>query len=176
MPNTHMASSRTKKHILNSYSYLLIKKDFQKITISDILTEANISKGTFYKYFQDKYDLSLQAYKAFFNNIKENVLSKNPFAQTYEYAQFINEYKIFYTALMKIDDGVLCFKEMFRDDLKKFYFENIQKVDIEADIYANQLSWMFSYLSSLNRKIEVEDIKQYQTVTENFSVHLKSAI
>lgn len=38
---------------------LMTQKDLKDITVQDIIDEAEISRSMFYKYFQDKYDLSL---------------------------------------------------------------------------------------------------------------------
>ncbi len=172
MEKTHMASFRTKNYILNSFSSLLVMKDFSKITITDILNEAGISKGTFYKYFQDKYDLSMQVYRSFFEKLEENILSKSISGQTDDYCDFFNDNKIYYEAMMKIDDGVLCLRDIFKEDLKKYYIENIENNNVEADLYANQTIWIFSYFCSLNRKIEREDVEQYFSISRNFSLNI----
>ncbi len=172
MEKSHTASLRTKNYILNSFSNLLVMKEFPKITITDILNEADISKGTFYKYFQDKYDLSMQVYRSFYERLEETILSRNLSAQMDGYCDFFNENKMYYESLMKIDDGVLCLKDLFKEDLKKYYIENIQNNDVEADLYAHQILWVFSYFTSLNRKIEREDVEQYFSISRNFSLNL----
>ena len=45
---------------------LFTGKGFAKTTVSDIVNQAGLAKGTFYLYFKDKYDLrdKLIAYKA----------------------------------------------------------------------------------------------------------------
>lgn len=48
---------RTKTSILEAMISLLEKKSFDKITVKDICSYANISRGGFYLHYEDKYDL-----------------------------------------------------------------------------------------------------------------------
>lgn len=51
-------NKRQKKEALLSTAYrLFTQKGFNSTTISDIVDEAGVAKGTFYLYFKDKYDL-----------------------------------------------------------------------------------------------------------------------
>lgn len=52
-----MSSANTKEAIAQSFKKLMEKKSFDKITISDISSEAKINRQTFYYHFQDKYEL-----------------------------------------------------------------------------------------------------------------------
>lgn len=52
--------NQTKLLIMHIYRKLLEQGRFEKISISDIVKEAGISRATFYRYFQDKYDLFFQ--------------------------------------------------------------------------------------------------------------------
>jgi AcrR family transcriptional regulator len=49
---------KTKKYIEKSFIYLLRQKDFNKITVQDILDRALINRSTFYKHYTDKYELA----------------------------------------------------------------------------------------------------------------------
>lgn len=55
-----------KNSLLQTAFELFTGKGFAKTTISDIVNQAGLAKGTFYLYFKDKYDLQnkLVAYKA----------------------------------------------------------------------------------------------------------------
>jgi len=48
---------RTRQILLDAVKTLLEKHQFDDITVQDILNEAGVSRGTFYKYFTDKYDI-----------------------------------------------------------------------------------------------------------------------
>jgi len=49
--------SRSKERIIRAAFALFEEKSFNKITITEILDRAYVSRGTFYKYFSDKYEL-----------------------------------------------------------------------------------------------------------------------
>jgi AcrR family transcriptional regulator len=55
-----------KESLLNTAFSLFTSKGFQNTSISDIVTNAGVAKGTFYLYFTDKYDIrnKLIAHKA----------------------------------------------------------------------------------------------------------------
>lgn len=57
---------RKKQLLLDSSFELFMKKGWLETTISDIVKQANVAKGTFYLYFKDKYDIrnNLISYKA----------------------------------------------------------------------------------------------------------------
>lgn len=50
----------TKEIIQTCFLKLLDKKTIDKITVRELCTEANVHRGTFYRYYEDMYDLSAQ--------------------------------------------------------------------------------------------------------------------
>ena len=50
---------RTKKLLRQALTRLMQQKDFQSITVTDVVREADINRGTFYAHYRDVYDLSL---------------------------------------------------------------------------------------------------------------------
>lgn len=57
-----MAHNYSKDSLLNAMFNCLSKKRIEKIQLSELLKEADVSKSTFYRYFRDKYDLMNQCY------------------------------------------------------------------------------------------------------------------
>ena len=49
--------NQTRETILSAFISLLQEKSFSKVTVGDIAEKANINRGTFYKYYKDKYQL-----------------------------------------------------------------------------------------------------------------------
>lgn len=62
---------KTKKSIENGFIWLLKKYTIEKITIQQIADEADINRATFYKYYQDKYELLNNLENKEINRIKE---------------------------------------------------------------------------------------------------------
>lgn len=50
-------SNYTKRSIADGFKNLMIRKPFEKITISDITSSCGLNRQTFYYHFQDKYEL-----------------------------------------------------------------------------------------------------------------------
>ncbi|QNQ84335.1 TetR/AcrR family transcriptional regulator [Lactobacillus sp. PV037] len=49
---------RTQLDLIRTMESLLNRKKFEDITINDICSNALITRGTFYRYFKDKYELT----------------------------------------------------------------------------------------------------------------------
>lgn len=55
----HKNASRSRYLIKHAYGELLNEKNPEKITVTDIVERANISRGTFYAHYLDVYDLNM---------------------------------------------------------------------------------------------------------------------
>jgi AcrR family transcriptional regulator len=55
--NTDWRIIRTKRVIKIAFSELIEEKGFEGVKIKDLLTKANITRGTFYSHYDDKFDL-----------------------------------------------------------------------------------------------------------------------
>ena len=67
--SSHKNASRSRRLIKQAFGELLNEKDLTKITVTDIVERANISRGTFYAHYLDVYDL----YTAIQNNVLETM-------------------------------------------------------------------------------------------------------
>lgn len=63
----------TKKIIREEFLDLLLEKDITKVTVTDIAEAADINRGTFYKYYQNPYDLLQHIEKEFINEILDTI-------------------------------------------------------------------------------------------------------
>ena len=54
---------RTRKNIISAFNTLIKTHNIEKITVEMILKEADVSKATFYRYFNDKYEVMNSNYK-----------------------------------------------------------------------------------------------------------------
>ena len=55
--SSHKNAARSRLLIKTAFAELLNEKDINKITVTDIVDRANISRGTFYAHYLDVYDL-----------------------------------------------------------------------------------------------------------------------
>ncbi|MBS6509226.1 MAG: TetR/AcrR family transcriptional regulator [Paraclostridium bifermentans] len=64
---------KTNNNIRNTFVQLLNEKDFNSITVKDILDRALINRSTFYKYYTDKYNLAEVITQVFLNKFRNFV-------------------------------------------------------------------------------------------------------
>ena len=57
MSKVQTNKQQKKDSLFNTAFTLFTEKGLNKTTISDIVNDAGVAKGTFYLYFKDKYDL-----------------------------------------------------------------------------------------------------------------------
>ena len=67
--STHKNAVRSRQMIKKAFAEMLNEKDITKITVTDVVEKAGISRGTFYAHYMDIYDL----YNAIQNNMMEAV-------------------------------------------------------------------------------------------------------
>ncbi|MEW9672908.1 TetR/AcrR family transcriptional regulator [Ammoniphilus sp. 3BR4] len=63
MTQRQVRAKQTKKKILDTALSLLNKKHFNDITVDEIVTLSNTSKGAFYTHFKSKYEILLEKFK-----------------------------------------------------------------------------------------------------------------
>ncbi|TPR43913.1 TetR/AcrR family transcriptional regulator [Apilactobacillus micheneri] len=67
MANYEAKRQQTRQIIINSMIMIAEAKGLEKVTVSDIIKNANINRSTFYRYFEDKF--------ALINFIESNILN-----------------------------------------------------------------------------------------------------
>lgn len=65
LTNRQLQATQTREHLFNSALELFKEKNYEDVTISDISAYAQISVGSFYRYYKSKEDLIMQAYLDF---------------------------------------------------------------------------------------------------------------
>lgn len=81
---------RTRKTILQTFWTLLLEKKFEELLVNDICEKAMITRATFYKYFQDKYQLADFALSDLHKRIFDVQLEKVKFKSAKElYMKFV---------------------------------------------------------------------------------------
>lgn len=64
-------SENTKRHIVSSFLLLMEEKPWDRISVIEICRKADITRGTFYQYFGDIYDLVEQLEHSLLADLKE---------------------------------------------------------------------------------------------------------
>lgn len=75
-----LKSEQTKARIIDVFLNLIHEKKWDKISVKEICSHATITRGTFYQYFNDIYDLMEQIEEPLLSKIRKNYkqLSHNP--------------------------------------------------------------------------------------------------
>lgn len=69
---------KTRDDIRNAFISLLKEKSFDEITVKDIAEKANINRATFYKHYEDKYDLISYLEEEIIERIKQIIEASSP--------------------------------------------------------------------------------------------------
>lgn len=126
-------SRKTQKLIFDTFTGLLHKKDFAKISIKDITDQADVNRSTFYIHFEDKYDL-LNKYLAFqtldFSSYAVQIHANIPQEKIQELMTLIFSY---------FDSKHELFEILFNNENEKYFLPPFQ-VKIKQ-ILDDTLSW-----------------------------------
>lgn len=71
-------TEKTKQSIIDAFVKLTNKTDYEKISVKDIILEANVGRSTFYDHFETKDELARYICSSLFEHILEKM---SPYAQ-----------------------------------------------------------------------------------------------
>nr|WP_321412305.1 TetR/AcrR family transcriptional regulator [uncultured Carboxylicivirga sp.] len=108
---------KSRQVIFDTFTDLMEKNTFQKISIKMITDTANVNRGTFYLHFKDKNDLRDQCIEMHLDiiltlctgNHGGGFTSKNAMLSTFEY---LEEHSSFYRVMLTGDDNAYFRKKM----------------------------------------------------------------
>lgn len=143
--STHKNAARSRQMIKKAFAELLNEKDLAKITVTDIVDRAGISRGTFYAHYLDVYDL----YNAIQSNMMEAIdlaiTSCGEIAIVKDPAEIISKgvlflktkkdyYKLFITSSRSevLIDRIInyVFDRLFSEIKTQFYAEEMSDIEV----------------------------------------------
>lgn len=171
---TDLRIIKTRANIRTSFIELLLEKDFNEITIQNILDQALINRSTFYNHYSDKYDLVEQLITELMKNfalflnerfsyMKDEELISTLY-KTYEYLYdqkktILALWKIKTTSLHLYDDCENLLKENFMQYLAT---NNICKdnslSDYYSTIYASLVLTTIKWLLTSGKESDIKKI------------------
>lgn len=143
MNTNDLRAIKSKRDIETAFINLITQKDFDKITIKDICSEALIGRSTFYRYYEDKYDL-LNKLILKYSQILDDLL-----AQRMKYSINNDLLSELYTGLNKHKDAILSL-------LKLSFHESSLEINFKKIL----IKHMTNYLHNFNFKIPELYIQQ----------------
>ena len=132
-------SSITKNALADALKGLMMEKNFEKISVSDICDRCNMNRKSFYYHFKDKYDLlNWIFYIGFMEHIKfddfQELFDEDESGKKYDIWELIGELanyfyteKEFYRRALMVE-GQNSFKDYFHDGLfpvVRFYMNDV---------------------------------------------------
>ena len=126
---------KTREAIFHAFTKLLSQKDFNQITVGEIIETADIGRATFYAHFETKDDLLKELCKDLFCHIFD---AQNKTAQDHRHifacdssdAAFLHLFK----HLQKNDNNILELFSCENNDLFLRYFKENLKVQLGIEI------------------------------------------
>ena len=101
--STHKNAVRSRQMIKKAFAEMLNEKDISKITVTDIVEKAGISRGTFYAHYMDVYDLynaiqsnMMEAVKETIEQVGAKTILLNPTEVLSQAFHFLDEKKFYY--------------------------------------------------------------------------------
>lgn len=140
--SSHKNASRSRQLIKQAFAQLLNEKDMAKITVTDIVERAGISRGTFYAHYLDVYDLHI----AIQNNMMETIdntlntvgidnIMRDPSDAIRIGLKFLQENKDYYKLFVNSKDGphliervISIVQERFSDRIGELTTQNNAKI------------------------------------------------
>ena len=130
---TDLRIRRTHKFLQEAMIELITEKGFDAITVGDIAERAMINRATFYRHYQDKYDLVASIFEETANHLVENMkpfrkdprhsATENPPEIWVQFFEHVAEHARLYRAMLG-KNGSLWFAARMREHTIKLMLEN----------------------------------------------------
>lgn len=132
-------NARTQQNIKKSFIQLIETKGFTNITVSDITRDAQVSRGTFYVHYTDKYELLSKIEDELIMNItnalKDNL--KEPLSNDSTHDRSGATYRVFNQALEYVDGERETMYALFSANGDPQFFSQIK--DVVDHLFTMQL-------------------------------------
>lgn len=170
---------KTRANIKNTFIELLSEKEFNEITIQNILDKALINRSTFYKHYSDKYELAeqlvdevLKNTALFINERFSNKKEEDLFSTIYKAYVHLYDQRKTILALWKIRTNTLHLYDDIEDLLKKNFmqylilhnnFKDSSLLDYYSSIYSSLVLTTLKWILTSGNESDIKKIlKQVQ--------------
>lgn len=171
--------SKTEKKICNTFIKIYEHKDFDKITIKEICDGVPVARSTFYQYFNNTREVKDMIEDNFIYGLLKSSYDLKYFnydSKTYEQyiystlAYFKENRYLFKVFLVTNHD--LSFIQKYKISIKYHYYDLCHGDEAALEIVSGYLMAIFSYIISLEREVDPEEIDRYvhilHTLIESF--------
>ncbi|MDK2813708.1 MAG: hypothetical protein PWQ08_963 [Clostridiales bacterium] len=126
-----------KKLVVDSTLLLAKKKNIENITVQDILSVSGISRSTFYRHFEDKYDVLNWCYQLYVDELISQFDGHNWEEKLEDTLLFVNIHGNYFTKLSHYEEtnGFLAFLYLYTHDFYAgVYKRNVGVKALSEDI------------------------------------------
>ena len=164
----YRSAIRSRKLIKHAYVELLREKDIDKISVKDVVTRADVNRGTFYAHYASVAAVSEQigneiisALFEFLDEFKDTRLIENPLPFLRKISRFLEQDLEFYRLLNHSQRSVAFFNRLktlfmdkiFSDEKKMSAIKNKDQFMVAVDIFAS--GFVGLYQDWFNDKIKM---------------------
>lgn len=179
----YRSAIRSRKLIKQAYVDLTKEKDIDKITVIDIVTKADINRGTFYAHYKNVNAVSeqigeeiLTALFKYLDEFKNTRLIENPLPFLTNIARFLEKDLEFYRVLINSQLSVsfmnrlktLFVRKILSDEKKMSAIKNKEQFMVCVNLYASGFAGLYQDWFNHKMKISLDDL------TYNFSEIIKN--
>lgn len=164
----YRSALRSRKLIKQAYVELIKEKDIDKITVMDVVTRADINRGTFYAHYNNVSTVAdeianeiLSALFAFLDEFKETSLIENPLPFFTKIARFLEKDLEFYRILINSQRSIAFFNllktllinKILTDEKKMSAIKNKTQFMVCVNLFASGFAGL--YKDWFNNKIKM---------------------
>ena len=167
----------SRKAIINATVNLLRTQSINKITVKQILDESDVSKGTFYKYFKDKFDVVNMYYEEYYYNVINSLSNNDKKATEAIFLFYIENKKIIRNAFDFSGTNSLLEHtvEILYEFYKKTWLNGTKEKQLPIDVHLTFI-YHCNGLVSLYKEIIYSDIDFDSQYISNFALNFQPDI
>ena len=179
----YRSAVRSKKLIKQAYVELIKEKDIDKVTIKDVVTKADINRGTFYAHYTSVHAVSEQigneivsALFEFLDEFKNTRIIENPLPFLMKIARFLEKDFEFYRLLINSQRSAallnklktLFVDKILSDEKKMSAIKNKDQFMVCVDLFASGFVGLYQDWFNHKIKMSLDDL------TLNFNEIIKN--
>jgi AcrR family transcriptional regulator len=169
----YRSAVRSRKLIKQAYVELIKEKDIDKVTIKDVVTKADINRGTFYAHYtsvnavseQIGYEIVLALFE-FLDEFKNTRIIENPLPFLMKIARFLEKDLEFYRLLINSQRSVallnklktLFVDKILSDEKKMSAIKNKDQFMVCVDLFASGFVGLYQDWFNHKIKMSLDDL------------------
>ena len=169
-------SKKTKEALIAAFLGLIQEKEYDKITVTDLVEICEMSRQTFYYHFDDIHGMLKWAVDFETSNVCASQNPDNWEETEKEYIDFFNKYDLVFRKSLKSEDFVFILN-LIDKSFYDFITSYISSVRSEEQSFGKNADYVISFTAGAYTSLVVKTIQNetsdYETIIRNLSTSLK---